>query len=43
MDGSVQMGSAPVGKLLWEFSVPATASMLVAALLTLRVKKEETE
>jgi putative MATE family efflux protein len=35
MDKSERMGSAPIGKLLWEFSVPATASMLVAALYSL--------
>jgi putative MATE family efflux protein len=35
MDRSTQMGSAPVGKLLWDFSVPATASMLVSAIYSL--------
>ncbi len=35
MDQSERMGSAPIGKLLWEFSLPATASMLVAALYSL--------
>jgi putative MATE family efflux protein len=35
MDKSERMGSAPIGSLLLEFSVPATASMLVAALYSL--------
>lgn len=32
MDKSERLGTAPIGKMLWEFSVPATATMLVAAL-----------
>jgi putative MATE family efflux protein len=35
MDKSERMGTAPIGSLLLEFSVPATASMLVAALYSL--------
>lgn len=35
MDKSARMGTAPVGSLLFEFSLPATASMLVIAIYSL--------
>jgi len=35
MDKSARMGTAPVGSLLFEFSLPATASMLVIALYSM--------
>ncbi len=35
MNSSARMGSAPVGSLLFEFALPATASMLVSALYSL--------